>query len=227
MTAQTQNDQALDTKTVDKELNFRKQEQMFQRQLDQERQARQQAEERAAMAEKAANERSRSSPLNEDDDDDSEPYVDKRKLNKSLAKFEEKTEQKTAAQIQRAVHEALDQERRSNYLKENSDFNQIMAADNVQKFADRHPRLAENILRMPEGFERQKLVYENIKALGLDKAERREPSVQEKIDANRKSPYYQPSSAGAAPYSSQSDYSPQGQKSAYDKMQELKSRLRI
>ena len=50
---------------------------------------------------------------------------------------------------------------------------------------------------------------------------------QEKIDANRKSPYYQPSGVGAAPYASAGDFSDSGQKSAYAKMQELKSRLRI
>jgi hypothetical protein len=80
---------------------------------------------------------------------------------------------------------------------------------------------------MPEGFERQRLVYENIKALGVDKPISKEPSVQEKIEANRKSPYYQPSGVGAAPYASQSDFSAGGQKQAYEKMQELKNRLRI
>jgi hypothetical protein len=80
---------------------------------------------------------------------------------------------------------------------------------------------------MPDTFARQKLVYKNIKALGLHRPEAKAPSVQEKIDANRKSPYYQPSGVGTAPYQSVGDFSAGGQKQAYDKMQELKNRLRI
>lgn len=212
------------------EQNLAKQRQMYERKLEQERQARQQAEERAAAAERAAQERSKMSPLNEDDDDDSEPYVDKRRLQKTLTKFEEKTKQQTRQEVQQAVAEALDGERRSSYLRENSDFNEVMTEDTLAKFSSKHPRLAENILRMPEGFERQKLVYENIKALGLDKPEQKASSVQDKIDANRRSPYYQPSGVGAAPYASGpsgKDYSESEKKNAFDKMKELQKRLRI
>jgi hypothetical protein len=80
---------------------------------------------------------------------------------------------------------------------------------------------------MPEGFERQKLVYKNIKALGLHKPEEKAPSIQDKVDANRRSPYYQPSGVGSAPYAPVGDFSANGQKAAYEKMQELKSKLRI
>ena len=223
MTVPTQENQAQVAAPSDKEMNFRN----LERKLDQERQARQQAEERAIAAERAAQERASMSRLNEDEDDDSEPYVDKKKLNKTLAKFGEQTQKQTKQEIQMAVQQALDEERRNNYLKENSDFNKVMEASNIEKFANMHPRLAENILRMPEGFERQKLVYENIKAMGLDKPEQKAPSVQEKIDANRRSPYYQGSGVGAAPYASQGDFTPGGMKGAYEKMQELKNRLRI
>lgn len=210
------------------ENNLAKQRQMYERKLEQERVARQQAEERAAAAERAAQERAKSSPLNEDDDDD-EPYIDKKKLNKTLTKFGEQTKKQTQAEIQSAVQEALEQERRSNYLKENADFNQVMTQETIERFADKHPRLAENILRMPDGFERQKLVYENIKALGIDRPEQKQPSVQEKIDANRRSPYYQSTGVGAAPYAgnTQGDFSEGGQKNAYEKMKELQKRLRI
>jgi len=80
---------------------------------------------------------------------------------------------------------------------------------------------------MPAGFERQKLVYKNIKALGLHKEKPRESTIQEKIDANRRSPYYQPSNVGSSPYGGTGDFSNNGQKNAYDKMQELKNRLRL
>jgi hypothetical protein len=71
------------------------------------------------------------------------------------------------------------------------------------------------------------LVYKSVKALGLDKPAQKQSTIQEKVDANRKSPYYQPSGVGTAPYNSQSDFSASGQKNAYDKMKELQSRLRI
>lgn len=217
---------AQEVKTDTTGENLAKQRQMYERKLEQERLARQQAEERATAAERAAAERSKASPLNEDEDDD-EPYVDKRKLQKTLARFGESSKKETRQEIQQAVEQALDQERKSNYLRENSDFNNVMNQDNIEKFASSHPKVAETILRMPDGFERQKLVYETIKALGVDKPEVKQPSIQDKIEANKRSPYYQPASVAAAPYAGQGDFSDAGQKNAYAKMQELKKRLRI
>jgi hypothetical protein len=121
-----------------------------------------------------------------------------------------------------AAKEELKQEM---WLENNPDFYEVLG--NAEKFAQRSPKLAETILRMPEGFERQKLVYQNIKELGLHKPETKAPSIQDKIDANKRSPYYQPSGVGTAPYASAGDFSAVGQKNAYDKMQELKSRLRM
>ncbi len=80
---------------------------------------------------------------------------------------------------------------------------------------------------MPESFERYKLVYKNIKALGLHKPSPKEPTLEEKLAANRKSPYYQPSGEASAPYQSAGNFSLDGQKQAYEKMQELKKHMRI
>lgn len=229
-TASQENQSSQEVRTDTTEQNLAKQRQMYERKLEAERQEKLQWQERAAAAEKVSQERTRMSPLNEDDDDDSEPYVDKKKLQRTLNKFGEQAKQQTRQEIQAAVAEALDNERKNNYLRENNDFNDVMNEDTLARFSTKHPRLAENILRMPDGFERQKLVYENIKALGLDKPEVKGPSVQDKINANRRSPYYQPSSVGAAPYDSGpsgKDYSDNEKKMAYDKMQELKNRLRI
>lgn len=224
MSATPDQNQTEQVKTDTTQENLVKQRKYYEKQLEQERLAREQAEQKTLELERRTQQLSK--PL-DDDDDDAEPYVDKRKLKKELNRFGEQAKQQTSQEIQQAVQQALDQERTKNYLKENSDFNNIMGSDVVQKFADLHPRLAENILRMPEGFERQKLVYENIKALGLDKPQSKQPSIQEKIDANRKSPYYQPNGVGSAPYSNASDFSTQGKKNAFDKMQELKARLRL
>jgi hypothetical protein len=220
MTAPIQENQAqqpqVDPKQAEKELNFRKQQQMYERQLEQER-----AEKERLRQE--LEQRSRISAS--DDDDDDEPYVDKKKLEKKLAKFGEQTKQQTQGEIQRAVQTALQEERRQNWLKQNSDFYEVM--QHAEKFANHDPELAETILQMPEGFERQKLVYKNIKALGLHQEKPKQPSIQEKIDSNKRSPYYQPSGVGSAPYAAAGDFSASGQKNAYDKMQELKQRLRL
>lgn len=209
-------------KPSDKELNFRKQEESFKRQLEQERQARAQVEARAKELEELYK---RVSSNNEDDDDSDEPYVDHKRLKKELGKVVQKTATETDARIQNAVQTALAQERQNMWLKNNPDFYDVM--QHAQAFADKDPELAETILAMPEGFERQKLVYKNIKALNLHKKPEPEASIQQKIDANRRSPYYQPTGIANAPYSSNGDFSESGQKNSYNQMQELKKRLRL
>lgn len=201
----------------DKEYNFAQ----LRKQAEQERLLRQQAEARAAELERLVSAKHEQ----EDDDDDSEPYVDKRKLKKELSRFQETTKQVTQSEVQRQVQQALAEERRQTWLKSNPDFYEVM--QHAQKFAEKDPELAETILEMPDTFERQKLVYKNIKALSLHKKEEPKPSIQETIDNRRKGPYYQPSGVGSAPYAAAGDFSEAGQKNAFAKMQELKNRLRL
>jgi len=201
-----------------KDKNFRALQAKYERQLAEERSARQEAE---RIAQEATQKRSQI----DDDDDDSEPYVDKRRLEKKLSKFGEQTKQQTQQEIRYAVQQAISEERNNNWVRSNPDFEQVMS--HADKIYDLDPELAETILKMPDNFERQKLVYKNIKALGLDKPPQKQQTTQEKIDANRRNPYYMPSGVGAAPYHSTSDFSQGGQKQAYDKMQELKNRLRL
>jgi hypothetical protein len=205
----------------DKEYNFAQ----IRKQLEAEREARLQAEARAAQAEKTAQERNVSK--DDDDDRDDEPYVDHKRLQKKLANFEKNIEQKIEQKAEQKARMLIEEERKTSYMKDNNDFDKVMSPEVIQKFAERHPRLAENILRMPDGFDRQKLVYENIKALGLDKPEAKAPSIQDKINANMKSPYYQPSGVGSAPYNSAGDFSDAGQKNAYQKMKDLQKTLRL
>jgi len=204
--------QVQEQKPNDKEYNFRQ----IERKLMEERSAREELQKEI--------ERLRSSQLNEDEDEN-EPFVDHKNLNKKLARFGEQQDKNTENKIQNAVHTALKEERRQSWIKNNPDFYDVL--QHADKFAALDPELAETILEMPEGFERQKLVYKNIKALGVHKPEQKQPSIQEKIDANRKSPYYQPSGVASAPYANGGDFSQAGQKNAYDKMKELQNRLRI
>jgi len=212
----------------DKEMNFRKQEEMYQRKLEQERQARLAAEEKIAQIEKAAQEKMYRGKEEEDDDDNDEPYIDKKALNKKLNKFSQQTQQETDPRIQTAVQKALSEDRKQNWMKNNPDFYEVM--QHAQKFAEKDPELAETILEMPDTFERQKLVYKNIKLLGLHKKEEPKQSIQDVVDKNRRTPFYQPTGIATPPYgmvAGGKDYSPSDMKNSYDKMQELKSKLRI
>ena len=204
-------------KQSDKEYNFAQ----IRKQLEQERAARVSAEEKAAqlMAQHAQKQHM------DDDDGDDEPYIDKRRLKKELVKVVQQTNTDTDTKINNAVQKALAEERRNMWMKNNPDFYEVM--NHAQKFADKDPELAETILELPDTFERQKLVYKNIKALGLHKKEEPKSTIQDTVNRNQRSPYYQPSGVGSAPYASQADFSDSGQKNAYTKMKELQNRLRL
>lgn len=215
----TENQAQATERPNDKEQNIAQ----IRRQLEHERSARAQAEERAARAEENAKRTA-------DPDDDyhsDEPYVDHRALDKKLKKFEAGMDAKIEKKAEEKARAMVEQERRSTYLKQKTDFDQVMTQDMMQKLVQKDPELAETILEMPDGFARQKLVYHAIKAIGLDKPPEQKPSIQDTIDKNRRSPYYQPSGVGTAPYAQVGDYSPVGQKNAFDKMQELKNKLRL
>jgi hypothetical protein len=219
MTVPASENQAQDAQQNSKEVNFRLQERAMQEKYE-----RILAQERAEK-ERLSKELEARQRITDDDDDDNEPYIDHKKLKKEQAKFGQQLKQETQGEIHKAVQMALQEERKQNWMKNNSDFYDVMK--HAERFAQADPELAESILEMPEGFERQKLVYKNIKALGLHRPEQKQPSIQDKIDSNRRSPFYQPTGVGNAPYSSQSDFSQNGQKQAYDKMQELKQKLRL
>ncbi len=195
--------------------------------LEDEQKARQSAEDRLAQLEQEKHQKFKASlPYKDDEDDDAEPYVDNKKLNKKFAQFEESFEKKVDARAEQKARSMIEQERQSAFLKQNPDFQQVLSPEMLQKFVEKHPDIAEPMLDMPDNFSRQKLLYQNIKALGLNKPTPTGPSIQETIDKNRKSPYYQPSGGNTPPYASQGDFSPGGQKNAYAKMQELISNRR-
>lgn len=219
MTSNTQESQEQIQKQNDKELNFRALEAKYQRQLEQERAARLEAERVAQEATSKKN-----LPV-EEDEDDSEPYVNDKKLERKLNKFGQNTQSEIQKAMEIAKQAAKEELKKEMWLENNPDFYDVLG--HAEKLAQKSPGLAKSILAMPDTFERQMLVYQNIKELGLHKPEQKTPAIQEKIDANRRSPYYQPSGEGAAPYAAAGDFTPAGQKNAYAKMQELKNKLRI
>jgi hypothetical protein len=214
---ETQNQATEAAKASDKEHNFAQ----IRQQLERERAEKLQMQQRIAQLEEGVKRAS----VSHDDDDDSDPYIDRKRLKRESEKIKTEVTTDNRQYVQQEVAKALAQEREHSWMKGNPDFHDVM--QHAQTLADRDPELAETILSMPQGFERQKLVYKSIKAMGLHKKEEPKSSIQDKVDANRRSPYYQPSGVGSSPYAQAGDYSPSGQKNAYQKMQELKSKLRI
>lgn len=212
-------DNQVQEKTNDKELNFRALQAKHEREIQHERAARLEAE---RLYQEVSQKRS---DVQDDDEESSEPYVDQKRLNKTLNKFGQNTQSEINKAMETAKQRAKEELKQEMWLESNPDFQEVL--QHAERFAQRAPKLAETILRMPDTFDRQKLVYQNIKELGLDKPETKQPSIQETIDAKRRGPYYQPTSVSAAPYGNSGDFSPAGQKSAYDKMQALKNQLRI
>lgn len=210
----------VEQKENDKELNFRKLEAKYERQIAQER-AERQAEIKKIQEEYQAKLNQFQRPQ---EDEDEEVYIDKRRLGRELSDFEKKMEQKYDKRAEEKARNLLKQEKQENWLKNNPDFYEVLEK-HADEFAQKNPGIAERILNMPEGIERQQLVYENIKALGLDKPKE---TIQDTVNQRQQGPYYQPTQIGNAPYNSQGgDFSPGGQKNAYNKLQELKARLRL
>lgn len=222
MTVPTTDTQVQD-KSNEKELNFRKLEQKYQREIEQERAARIEAEK---IAQEATQKR-QVQHVEEDEDEDDQPYIDKKRLHKTMNKFGQNTQSEIQKAMEMAKQHAKEELKQEMWMEQNPDFEDVLS-NHAEKFAQKCPKLADTILRMPNNFDRQKLVYQNIKEMGIDKPEQKQSSIQDKIDSNRKSPFYQPSGIGAAPYNGTGgDYSQNGQKTAYEKMQALKKQLRI
>lgn len=214
---------AQDNAQKDKELNFER----LRKQLEQEKAEKLQLQQKFAELERAANHAKQSPHSNEDEEESNEPYVDHKSLSKKFSKWEQQLEQKFEKRAEEKARSIVEQDRQSTYVKSNPDFQDVLTQENIEKFAQKHPSIAERMLKMPDTFDRQALLYEQIKALQVNKKEEAKPTVQQTIDANRRSPYYQPSGVGTSPYAPVSDFSPAGQKAAYDKLKELKSKLRI
>lgn len=232
MTASTQENQVpVEQKSNDKEINFRAFEAKMQRQLQQQ----QQVIEQSIAAQKEAERRYQeltqriTRPQDDEDDNEPEPYVDHKKFKRETARIKQEvvqTKQETMADIKREIQEAKAEARREAFIESNSDFFDVLES-HAEKIMQKSPALGKSILAMPDNFDRQKLVYQTIKELGLDKPQQEQKSIQDTINANRTGPGYQPSSVGTAPYAPKGDFSPAGMKQAYDKMKAMQSNMRI
>lgn len=200
-----------------KEYNFAQ----LRKQVEQER------AERIRLAEENEQLKRMSSKPVDEEDDDSEPYVDRKKLNKFGQKLAEQNKQTTSEIVKNEVQRAIQETERKMWFKANPDFNKVMTPEILNKFEQQHEDLAQSILKIPDEFERQRIAYSNIKALRLDQPAVKEVPIQDKVDANRRSPYYQPSGQATAPYAQVGDFSDAGMKNSYDQMKALQKKLRL
>ncbi len=165
----------------------------------------------------------------DDDEDDSEPYVDNKKFKKKLNQFGQELGQKTSEIVRAEVEKALQEERKSSWLRQNVDYNSVMSDANVAKFKEKYEDECRSILSHPDQFEQNRLAYYAIKAKGLDRPEIKQPSAQELADKNRRTPYYQPSGIPNAPYGGSlgRNVSEEEGKAALANMRSLQKNLRI
>lgn len=217
MSTEVQAAPGAEQKVSDKEFNFRQLESKYKNEVERERQARLELEQKLQAL-------SQTQAVHEEEES-SDPYVDNRRLEKKLQRFGQSTQSEIQKAMEKAKLDAKEELKQELWLENNPDFFDVL--QHAEKFAQSNPLLAETILKMPDSFERKKLVYANIKAMNLHKPAAKEASIQEKIDANRRSPYYQPTGVGSAPYANMGDFSDSGKKAAYEKMQQSKSRLRL
>lgn len=159
-----------------------------------------------------------------DDDSYDEPYVDDKRLEKRLSRFEVRLDEKIDQKADLKARKLFEEYQEQQWLKSNPDYEDVMS--HAEKFASADPELAETILKMPKGFERNKLVYKTIKAMNIHKPAPTPSSVQSKIEQNKRSPFYSPSDIANAPYQTQGDFSQAGKEAAFRKMRELQNRLR-
>ncbi len=214
----TNNSEEIQEKNNSKEYNFSQ----LRKQLEKEREESRLWKEKASLLEKEKLEKE--SSFEEDSED---MYVDGKKLHKKFSDFEGKVEKKINEIAERKARSLYEEQKEMEFLKNHPDFEQILQEGVLKKFVEKFPEVAQPLTEMPHSFARQRLLYQNIKALGVHRPEEERKSIQDTVNKNLKGPFYRPSDVSASPYSAMGDFSSSGQKTAYEKMQELKSRLRI
>ena len=164
--------------------------------------------------------------IEEDEDDGSEPYIDKKTLKRELNRFKANMDQEVESRVNKRLEEANARDFLYRLKAEYKDFDEVLTAETASKLEQSDPEFAREILSERDEYRKRKLAYHAIKAAGLHKRAEppREMSAQEKIAANQRNPYYTPNVSGHGTNSgavSGSRYSEDQKKSAFEKMREL------
>lgn len=169
----------------------------------------------------------------EGDEDDGEPYVDKKRLNREMSKLKESMGAEIDRKAEEKARSLMAEEKKKDFFKNNKDFNEIMQQDEIQRFIAEQPGLAEDLETMPDNFERQKVVYRMIKTLkeakpvqGAAPTAPKSPLAQA-FDARKSAMAYQPGGSSGGPFQSIGDFSQQGQKNAFDRFRALQKTVHL
>lgn len=211
-------------KSQTKELNFerlRKENERLAQHAEAERQARLKIE-----SEIAAWRQHYEASRNEEEDESDEPYIDRKTFKKQLSRLEKQLEEKIDKKAEEKARTLLEEAQKKDFAyklkSEYRDFDEVLNSETAEKFSQQHPELAQEVLSIPDEYQRRKMAYQMIKSIGLHKKEDAvKASAQAKIDANLRNPYFH---AGAIANGSQlpiGDFSEAGQKAAYEKMKAL------
>lgn len=214
---------ATPSKSNDKEYNFaqlRKKQEQTEYELNKER------EERARLTEQVETLKSQKSKTDDDDDDnDAEPYIDKKTLKKHIRKLKEENETIITQKAEEIANRVLEQERKNNEVYRLKsmypDFNEVLNEQTAQKLSERHPELADKILKVPDEQLRKEMAYQAIKSMNLHKPDAPKTNTQDQINQKQRTPYYYPSGVANPAANSVSDFSDVGKKQAWEKMQSL------
>lgn len=172
-------------------------------------------------------------PVQQDGDDDGEPYVDKKRLVREMSKLRETLAPEIDKKAEEKARQLFAEEKRKDFLKNNKDFYDVMQQDEIQKFISEQPGLAEDLEMMPDNFERQKVVYRMIKTLKDAKPAQSVPPAAPKsplaqaFDSRKAAMAYQPGGSSGGPFQSLGDFSQGGMKNAYDRFKSLQKTVRI
>lgn len=172
-------------------------------------------------------------PLQQELDDDGEPYVDKKRLQKEMGKLKDSLETEIDKKAEEKARALIAEERKKDFFKNNKDFHEIMQQDEIQKFISEQPGLAEDLEMMPDSFERQKVVYRMIKTLKEAKPAQVSTPAQPKsplaaaFDSRKAAMAYQPGGSSGGPFQSLGDFSQGGMKNAYDRFKSLQKTVHL
>ena len=212
----------------DKELNFRRLEEA----RNHDREERIRVETQNQMLQNELNQiKEYMKPKEADPFDDIEEYIDpelKKRLEAKFSNFASSVERKAAEtakntyqEIQNKKKEADDKNFMSKLQDKYNDFDEVMSEQNIFEIGKQKPAFLKAILKVPSEFEKREDLYleiKNSKAAGV-----KTPTVQDRVQANQKNPYFIPS--GSAPTSNAIDFdlnAPGAREAAYQKLKAAK-----
>lgn len=155
-----------------------------------------------------------SRPVEEEDDETSEPYIDKKALKRELNRFKANLDQEVESRVARRLEEAQSRDFVYRLKAEYKDFDDILTPENASKLEQVDPDFAKEILAERDEYRKRKLAYHAIKAAGIHRKVEppREMTAEEKIEANKRNPYYRPSASGQGTPSAPAVHSLGGQR---------------